>query len=413
LHTFHTFALQSPITLIKKQWLIGIALCFTASIATAQTAPKAAPVAPTASTGLVTLAPAPSIAGKSWLLLDVTSGRVLTAQNDQARVEPASLTKLMTAYLVFSALRDKKIQLTDRPPVSEAAYKAIGSRMFVDPKAPATVDELLNGMIVQSGNDASVILAEAVGGTETAFAQMMNREAQKLGMKNTNFTNAAGLTEAQHYSTAADLATLAVRLIKDFPQHYPLYSKKSYSYNNISQENRNRLLAVDPSVDGVKTGFTEAAGYCLIASSQRDQAGFGARRLLSVVLGTDSMTARATESQKLLAWGFQNFELTRVLSKDKATGSYEVWKGTTNIVKGSPAEDLIVTVPKGQADQVKAEVERNAPLLAPLTKGQRIGTIRIKLNDQVIAERALVAEQAVEQSGILGRTWDSIRLWLK
>jgi serine-type D-Ala-D-Ala carboxypeptidase (penicillin-binding protein 5/6) len=359
-------------------------------------------------------APAPSIAGKSWLLLDVSSGQTLTSHEPDLRIEPASLTKLMTAYLTFAAIRDKKLTMGTRPAVSKLAYEAIGSRMFVDPKAPATVDELLNGMIVQSGNDASIILAEAVGGTEQAFAQMMNREAQRMGMKNSQFTNSTGLPDPGLYTTARDLGVLATRLIQDFPEFYALYyNRKNYTYNNISQENRNRLLFIDPTVDGVKTGFTEAAGYCLIASSKKDQGAAGSRRLISVVLGTGSMAARATESQKLLAWGFQNFDLARFFPSGQVVGNYEVWKGQTKQVAGVVDGGLVVTAPKGQVDSLKAEIERTQLLVAPLAKGQRIGTVRIKLGETVVAEKPLLAASAVEQGGIFTRMIDTVKLWSK
>ena len=357
--------------------------------------------------------PAPSLAARSWLLVDVTTGQSLAASDADRKVEPASLTKLMTAYLVFSALKEKRLTLEQRPPVSQAAWKAIGSRMFVDPAKPATVDELLHGMIIQSGNDASIILAEAIAGSEEAFAQLMNREAQRMGLTNTQFRNATGLPDPQHYSTARDLATLATRLIVDFPQNYGLYSQKEYAYNGIRQPNRNRLLFIDPTVDGVKTGHTEAAGFCLIASSRREQPGAGfQRRLLSVVLGTASEAARAIESQKLLNFGYQGYDAVRLFGKDQAAGSYQVWKGAANEVKAGFAGEVIVAVPKGQTGAVKAEIERTQPLVAPIAQGQRIGTLRVKLGDQVIAERPLVALAAVEPAGMLGRAWDSLRLWI-
>jgi len=357
--------------------------------------------------------PAPSLAARSWLLLDVTTGQSLAASDADRKVEPASLTKLMTAYLVFAALKEKRLTLEQRPPVSQAAWKAIGSRMFVDPAKPATVDELLHGMIIQSGNDASIILAEAVAGSEEAFAQLMNREAQRMGLTNTQFRNATGLPDPQHYSTARDLATLATRLILDFPQNYGLYAQKEYAYNGIRQPNRNRLLFIDPSVDGVKTGHTEAAGFCLIASSRREQPGAGfQRRLLSVVLGTASEAARAIESQKLLNFGYQGYDAVRLFGKDQAAGSYQVWKGAANEVKAGFAGEVIVAVPKGQTGAVKAEIERTQPLVAPIAQGQRIGTLRVKLGDQVIAERPLLALAAVEPAGMVGRAWDTLRLWL-
>ncbi len=359
-------------------------------------------------------AAAPQIAGKSWLLLDLSSGQTLVSHEADAKLEPASLTKLMTAYLVFSALRDKRIDLNARPAVSKAAYEAIGSRMFVDPRAPATVDELLHGMIIQSGNDASIILADAVGGTEQAFVQMMNREAQRMGLKNTQFVNSTGLPDPAHYSTARDMAILAARLISDFPEAYArYYNKRNYTYNNITQENRNRLLFIDPTVDGVKTGFTEAAGYCLIASAKREQEGVGSRRLLSVVMGTVSMAARATESQKLLAWGFQNFDLAKYYGEGQPVGQYEIWKGKSKQVAGIVEGGLTLTVPKGQLQSLKAEVERAQPLIAPLAKGQKIGTVRIKLGDRLIAERTIVAAEAVQEAGFLGRALDTIKLWMR
>ena len=330
------------------------------------------------------------------------------------RVEPASLTKLMTAYLAFNAIKEKKLALDARPPVSPAAWKAIGSRMFVDPAKPAMVDELLRGLIVQSGNDAAIILAEALGGSEAAFATQMNREAARLDMKNTSFTNASGLPDAQHYSTARDLAILASRLIEEHPEFYKIYSERDYTYNNIKQPNRNRLLFIDPSVDGVKTGHTDAAGYCLIASSRREQPGGGfQRRLLTVVLGTASESARAIESQKLLNYGFANFDVVRLYQKDQSAASYPIWKGAAKEVRAGFSKDVLVTVARGQAERVKGEIERVQPLVAPLTKGQSIGTLRVKLDDKVIAEQPLVALDAVAEAGWFGRAWDTIRLWFK
>ncbi len=356
---------------------------------------------------------APTIAARSWLLLDATSGQVLAAHEPDLKVEPASLTKVMTAYLAFGALREKRLALDQRPPVSQAAYKAGGSRMFVDPRDPASVEQLLNGMIVQSGNDASIVLAEALAGTEETFAQQMNREAQRLGLRNTRFRNATGLPDPEHYSTARDLATMAARLISDFPEYYPLYSKREYTYNNIRQPNRNRLLAVDPSVDGMKTGHTEAAGYCLIASAHRKQPGLdGERRLVSVVIGANSESTRAIESQKLLNYGFQNFDAVRVYAKGQPAGTYQVWKGAVDTIAGGFDSDLVVTVPRGQAEKMKAEVERVQPLVAPIAQGQRIGTLRVKIEDRVLVERPLLALAAVEPAGWFGRTWDGLRMML-
>src|SRR3990172_8565944 len=279
--------------------------------------------------------------------------------------------------------------------------------MFVDPAKPASVEELLRGMIIQSGNDASIILAEAIAGTEPAFAEMMNREAKRMGLKSAQFRNATGLPDPEHYSSARDLAVIATHVIQDFPDHYRLYSQKEYTYNNIRQPNRNRLLSIDPSVDGMKTGFTDAAGYCLISSARRAQADGGfERRLLSVVLGTSSPEARAIESQKLLNFGFQNFDAVRVHAHDQSIGTYRVWKGKENEVAGGFTKDVVVTVPRGQAQRISGEVERIEPLVAPITKGQRIGILRVRLDDQVIAERPLIALTDIDEGGWFGRLWD-------
>jgi D-alanyl-D-alanine carboxypeptidase (penicillin-binding protein 5/6) len=358
--------------------------------------------------------PAPEIAARSWLLMDMTTHTVLYSQNPDERAEPASLTKLMTAYVVFDWLKQKRLTLTQRPPVSQAAYKAIGSRMFVDPRSPATIEELLNGLIVQSGNDAAIILAEAVAGSEAQFAAIMNKEAKRIGMHNTNFTNASGLPDPNHYSTARDLATLAMRLIEDHPEFYPMYSRKEYTYNNIRQPNRNRLLSTDPSVDGLKTGHTDAAGYCLISSAKRQQPESGVeRRILSVLMGASSETSRAIESQKLLNYGFQNFDAVQVYKKDQVVDSYPVWKGKAPQVKAGFAQDVMVTVPRAQAGNVKGEVERMEPLVAPITAGQTIGTLRVRLGDKVLSETPMIALETVEPAGWLVRTWDTIRLWIK
>ena len=268
-------------------------------------------------------------------------------------------------------------------------------------------------MIVQSGNDASIVLAEALAGTEASFAEQMNRAAQRMGLRNTSFRNATGLPDPQHYTTARDLAALAQRLIEDFPDQYAMYSKREYTYNNIRQPNRNRLLAIDPSVDGMKTGHTDAAGYCLIASAKRDLPGIGGtRRLISVVLGAASESARAIESQKLLNYGYQNFDVVRVQAKDKPAGTYDVWKGSKSTVDGGFERDVLVSVPRGQADQVKAEIERVQPLIAPIAQGQQIGTLRVRIGDQLVAERPLLALSAVQPAGWFGRAWDSLRLML-
>jgi D-alanyl-D-alanine carboxypeptidase (penicillin-binding protein 5/6) len=351
----------------------------------------------------------PSIIGKSWVLGDLSSGQVLAAQRADERFEPASLTKLMTAYVVFTALRERKLALEQQVKVSERAWKAPGSRMFIEPRRLVTVDDLIRGMVVQSGNDACIALAEAVAGSEEVFAQMMNRQAERLGMKNTRFVNASGLPHAQHYSTAQDLYTLAAALIRDFPEQYAqYYSQKEFRYNNIPQMNRNRLLWIDPSVDGVKTGQTEAAGYCLIASSRR-----GGRRLLSVLLGATSEATRAQESLKLLNWGYQFFDSVKLYTGAVAVRSLEVWKGTARSVDVGVATDLFVTVPKGDADRLKVELVSQQPLVAPLGKGQRVGVLRVTHDGKPFGEYPLVTLEPVAMAGLMRRTWDTLRLWLK
>jgi len=351
---------------------------------------------------------APAVAAKSWLLLDFSTGQALAAHNPDERIEPASLTKLMTAYLAFSALRQKTLQPGQTVPVSERAWKTQGSRMFVEPNRPVTVDELLRGMIVQSGNDACVVLAEAIAGSEEAFVQAMNREAQRLGLKQSHFTNATGLSDPQHYSTARDLGMLAAAMIRDFPEYYPLYAQKDYTYNRITQANRNRLLWLDPTVDGVKTGHTENAGYCLIASGKR-----GARRLISVVMGAASDSVRAQESQKLLNFGFQFFDAVRLYGKDQAISQLRVWKGAQNLVGAGFPDDFTLSLPKGMAPKLKASLVSQQPLLAPVQKGQQVATLRLTLDDKPYGDYAVVALETVPVAGAIGRAWDTLRLWFE
>jgi serine-type D-Ala-D-Ala carboxypeptidase (penicillin-binding protein 5/6) len=358
----------------------------------------------------------PELAAKSYLLIDLTSNQSLAERNADEPADPASLTKLMSAYVVFTALRDKKIALEQKLSVSKRAWderKGGGSLMFIDTTMTPTVDELLRGEIVASGNDAAVALAEGVAGSVEQFVAMMNRQAQAWGLKNTVFKNVTGLTEAGHKSTARELAVVATNVIRDFPEFYTYYAIKDYKYNNITQPNRNLLLRRDPSVDGMKTGFTEAAGYCLIASAQRDFPN-GKRRLLSVILNTKSMEARADESQKLLNWGYQTFDAVRLFEDGKAMATVPVWKGKTNEAKLGAVGAVFVTVPKGEGGKLKTTISRTDPLLAPLAKGQRVGTLKVTTESgAAIAEVPLVALDGVEQAGVLGRAWDAIRLWIK
>ncbi len=358
----------------------------------------------------------PEIAARQYLLVDLNSQQVLAERGADTQADPASLTKLMTAYLVFNALRDKKLTLEQTLPVSERAWaerKGGGSLMFIDTTMTPKVDELLKGMIVQSGNDAAVALAEGVGGSVDNFVAMMNRQAQAWGLKNTQFRNVAGLSEPGHYSSPRDMAIIAARIILDHPNFYPYYSIRQYTYNNIKQDNRNMLLGRDPAVDGMKTGYTEAAGYCLIASAVRDMAN-GKRRLLSVVMGTASREARAAESQKLLNWGYQAWDAIRLFEAGKPVVTAAVWKGKQAQAKLGASGALFVTVPKGEGDKLKTQVERTDPLVAPLTLGQRVGSIKITTAAGTeVAVVPLVAQEPVELASTLGRAWDTIRLWIR
>jgi serine-type D-Ala-D-Ala carboxypeptidase (penicillin-binding protein 5/6) len=366
----------------------------------------------------------PEVAAKSYLLMDMTSNQVLAEREADTSADPASLTKLMTAYVVFTALKDKKIALEQTLPVSKRAWeerKGGGSLMFIDTKMTPKVDELLRGMIVQSGNDAAVALAEGVAGTVEQFVAMMNRQAQAFGLKNTTFKNVTGLTEAGHRSTARDLAVIATHIIRDFPDFYAYDSIKEYRYNNITQPNRNLLLRRDPTVDGMKTGFTEAAGYCMIASAQRDFPNLGTgstptgkRRLLSVILNTTSMEARANESQKLLNWGYQSFDAVRLFDDGKPIVSPQIWKGKAATARLGVEGGLFVTVPKGAGANLQTKVERTDPLVAPLDKGQRVGTVKVSTAaGTAVVELPLVALEAVPEAGLVGRAWDAMRLWIK
>jgi len=366
----------------------------------------------------------PEVAAKHFLVLDLTSNQTLAERDADVPADPASLTKLMSLYVVFTAIHDKKLALDQKLPVSKRAWderKAGGSLMFIDTTMTPTVEELLKGEIVQSGNDAAVVLAEAVGGTLEQFVGMMNRQAQAFGLKNTTFKNVTGLSEAGHRSSARDLAVIATHIIRDYPEFFAYYSIKEYKYNNINQPNRNLLLRRDPSVDGLKTGFTDAAGYCLIATAQRefpnlgaDGKGPGKRRILTVVLNTTSMEARASESQKLLNWGFQAFDTIRLFDDTKPIATSQVWKGKANEAKLGAAGGLFVSVPKGEGGKLQTKIERTDPLIAPLAKGQRVGTIKVTtVSGAPVVDVPLVVLETIDQAGIFGRAWDAIRLWIK
>lgn len=358
----------------------------------------------------------PEIAARQYILVDLASQRVLAERDADAQADPASLTKLMTAYVVFTALRDKKLTLTQTLPVSERAWnerKGGASVMFIEPRMTPTVEEMLKGMIVQSGNDASVALAEGVAGTVEQFVDMMNRQAQAWGLKNTQFKNVTGMTEPGHYTSARDLAVVTSHIIRDFPAEHAYYSMRDFTYNSIKQDNRNLLLGRDPSVDGMKTGYTEAAGYCLVASAQRETPS-GKRRLLSVVMGTASREARAAESQKLLNWGYSAWDALRLFEAGAAVATVPVWKGATREVRLGTPEAIVVTLPKGEGGKLQTTIERTDPLVAPLVAGQRVGTLKVATaSGAPVAAIPLTALEPVALAGVFGRAWDAIRLWIK
>jgi D-alanyl-D-alanine carboxypeptidase (penicillin-binding protein 5/6) len=359
----------------------------------------------------------PEVAARSYLLLDVTANQILAQKDIDSPVEPASLTKLMSAYLVFDALKSKKISLTQTLPVSTRAWKMPGSRMFIDPKMQVPVEDLIKGLIVQSGNDATMALAEGVGGTAEHFVELMNEQAKALGMKGTSYRNPEGLMVPGHTTTARDLSILATRLMRDFPEYVHYYAIKKYRYPgtpSTNDTNRNLLLFRDPTVDGLKTGHTDAAGYCMIVTAKRDFPNLaGGRRLLSIVLGASSENVRANESQKLLNWGYTAFDAVKLFDANQAAATPPVWKGKSDTVKLGRPEAIVVSVPAGSAGKIKTQVARPDPLVAPFAKNQAVGSLKVMLGDEPVAEVPLVVLEPVEQAGILGRAWDAIRLWIK
>ena len=358
----------------------------------------------------------PEIAARAYLLVDVSASQVLAQKEADTPVEPASLTKLMTAYLVFDALRQKKISLQQTFSVSPKAWKMEGSRMFIDPKMQVPVEDLLKGMIVQSGNDATMALAEGVGGTSEHFVEMMNAQAKALGMNNTAYKNPEGLTETGHTTTARDLAMLSTRLMQDFPAYVGYYAIKKYRYPGTpaaNDSNRNLLLFRDPTVDGLKTGHTDAAGFCLVATAKRDFPNLQGRRLLAIVLGAASENARAEEAQKLLNWGYTAFDAIKLFEAGQAVVTPAVFKGRQPQVGLGRNQAIVVAVPQGQAGNIKTMVTRPDPLLAPLQKNQPVATLKVLLNQAPLVEIPLLALSAVEEAGFFGRTWDTLTLWLK
>lgn len=355
--------------------------------------------------GQLSTVPAPDLPIKAWLTLDVNSGQIIAAQNPHEKVEPASLTKLMTAFLVFDALENNRLSLDQAVHVSEKAWRTEGSRMFIKPNTQVTVDELLRGMIVQSGNDATVALAEAIGGSEEAFVALMNEEAARQGLLNTNFENASGLPGETHLTTAYDLAMLSKNLIETFPQYLHYYSEKEYTYNDIKQNNRNRLLWTDATVDGLKTGHTKSAGYCLVTTALRD-----GRRVISVVLGASSDAARTEFSLQLLNWSFQNFDTIKLFDNEKPVVNARVWQGQVETVGLGGLEPTWVTVPRGKGPEVQPVAQYTQPLLAPLTKGSRVGSVTLSLDGQILREDNLHVLSDVPEAGLFGRLLDKVRL---
>jgi len=423
------YAARRSITSVANAAVVTLALVMTSSLmpvwaqkassekspAPAAVAPSTAAVAATAPSALTPVqvselspVPAPAIAARAWITVDVTSGQIVASSNPDMKIEPASLTKIMTAYVAFTAIKEKRLSLEQQANVSQLAWKTRGSRMFIEPRKPVTVDELLKGVIIQSGNDASVALAEAISGSESAFVSVMNEEARRMGMTNTVFVNTTGLPDPQHLTTVRDLATLARRMINDHPTYFPYYSMREFTYNKIKQSNRNRLLWADPSVDGMKTGHTDAAGYCLVATAKR-----GDRRVITVLVGSDSMATRAEESLKLLNWTFQNFETVKLFDQTHAAVEAQVWQGKVDSTKLGVSEPLWVTVPRGKAGDVKPIAKRPDPLFAPLAKNERVGTLTLMLDDKMLLTRPLLVLDRVERAGILGRTVDSVRLWFR
>jgi D-alanyl-D-alanine carboxypeptidase (penicillin-binding protein 5/6) len=358
----------------------------------------------------------PEVAARAYLLMDVTANQVLAAKDPDMQVEPASLTKLMTAYLVFDAIKSRKLDRQQVLPVSERAWRMPGSRMFIDPKMQVPVEDLIKGMIVQSGNDATVALAEGVAGSVERFVQLMNDQAKILGMSRTSYQNPEGLTAPGHTTTARDLALLATRLMRDFPEDVSYYAIKKYRYAGTpaaNENNRNLLLFRDPTVDGLKTGHTQAAGYCMVASARRDFPNVGQRRLLSVVLGAENENSRANESQKLLNWGYAAFDAVKLFEANQAVISPAVWKGKQAVLKLGSSRPLVVAVPSGTAAQIKTQVVRPEPLVAPFIQGQSVGSLKVLQGDKPLFEVPLMVLESVEQSGVLGRAWDALRLWIK
>lgn len=349
---------------------------------------------------------APTVAARSYLVMDADTGKVILDEKADERFAPASLTKMMTSYIVEYELTKGNVSEEDLVLVSEKAWRTPGSRMFIKEGTQVKLGDLLKGIIIQSGNDASVAVAEHIAGSESAFADLMNQHAQLLGMTNTHFANATGLPAEDHYSSAADMAILAKAIIQQFPQHYGIYSEKYFTYNKIRQPNRNKLLWRDRTVDGIKTGHTEEAGYCLVASAKRD-----GMRLISVVMGTSSEEARAQESQKILAYAFRYYRTHKLYNADEVLNSAQVWGGLQDSVRLGLGSELSVTIPRGQADQLEATLDVDKVIKAPVVAGENYGVVRVMLNGEEVSAVPLIALEDVSEGGLLKKIWHSIMLF--
>jgi D-alanyl-D-alanine carboxypeptidase (penicillin-binding protein 5/6) len=366
-------------------------------------------IAATQSVSAASPVPAPpNVAASGHLLVDFHSGRILSENNADQRLEPASLTKIMTAYTVLRELKEGNIKLQDQVLVSKKAWRTPGSRMFIEVDKQVSVEQLLKGMIIQSGNDASVALAEYIAGSEETFANLMNEHAQRLGMLDSHFVNSTGLPHQEHFTTPRDIAKVSEATIREFPEYYAWYAVKEYTFNDINQQNRNKLLWRDESVDGIKTGHTEAAGYCLVASAVRDS-----MRLTSVVMGTSSEDARAKESQSLLNYGFRFFETHRLYDRSEPLSRVRVWKGEKEMLSLGLKASLYVTIPRRQYKHLKASLQIDPQLMAPIGKGETVGRVNVELEGELIASVPLVALDAVAQGGLLQQAKDTVLLWFE
>ena len=352
--------------------------------------------------------PPPTVNARAYILMDYDSGQILAESKADERMEPASLTKLMTSYVIYKEMRDGRIKLNDMVTISERAWRMGGSRTFVPVGKKVSVEDLLKGMIVQSGNDATVALAEYVGGSESVFVSMMNQEAKRLGMTGTHFVDSTGMPNSDHYTTARDLAVLTRAIIREYPDHYQLYSMRTFTFNGITQHNRNKLLWRDKSVDGVKTGHTESAGYCLVASALQDN-----MRLISVVLGTDSEEARAEESQKLLSYGFRFYETHRLYAANQPLSTVRIWKGASEKLPVGLQHELYITIPRGEYSKLDAQMKLKQPIIAPASKGAHYGSLNVSLDGQTLAVKPLVALQDVAEGDIFQQVVDDIKLWFE